>query len=1196
MYFKEIDVAGFKSFADRLQIKFDSGVTAIVGPNGCGKSNVADAIRWVLGEQSSKLLRGSSMQDVIFNGTEKRKSLSYAEVTLVFNNSDRYFNFDYDELAITRKLYRSGESEYLRNKIPCRLKDIIDLLHDSGIGRDGYSIIGQGKVEEIISSKPENRRAIFEEAAGIAKYKSKKVESERKLERVRDNLTRLRDILGELERQVEPLKKQSENAKKYLEFRNILKDLETNIYIFQYDNANQVKDKINLKLCGIVEELSNRTNELSQTNEKYSKNMDSVNNIDKLIEELHAEVLNLTVELEKQSGEVKVIKERINLITEQNTRISFDINNSKNNIIKIKAEKEFKENQLSEDEKTIDDINVEAKKSADRYLSIIDELTLSEDEKENSQKEMFVAMDKLTDIKSNSSRLMAEKIACEENLKIYDDKILILNQKLAIQKDSQIASKDATEKAKQQKQNFERLCADKEFEIDVLSKTNLDLTNEKHSLSSKIQVYENRRRLLQEMQAEFEGYAGSVKKLLKESEKNSAIKNKMVGVLASLIKVPQDLETAIEMALGNAVQNIVTTDEDNAKELINFLKENQFGRATFMPISSMRVRNLNFEDRKYINFDGCLGVANELISYDKTIEKVVSNLLGATVIVNNLDTAILLAKKSGFSFKIVTLDGDIVNPQGSLTGGSKKSEVANLISRDREIAMLGEEVEKFKALIFSNENLIKKNVLKLDGMNAELATFLKMKNESDIWFAKETEKLDNIEFALFSINEELDGINLEKTSAKEKIEFINAEINSISNLENDEKKNRKFVNETIESRQIKFVELRKERDLLVEKITDLKVKLSSLKSSNDSIKNDLERLSFEMEDENMNISELNKELEKNENTIASANEIIKVQIETTSSSEVRERLSKVKDRQANLDENKNNLQQEIKDLDLKKAEIMKEISRLSDRKYAEEMNLAKVDTDIESMQERIYEEYNLTYNTCLEFKRADFDLTAGSVELNKVKKEISRLGYVNVNAIEEFKNVNERYVELKNQMEDLELSESDLTKIIKELSVEMISRFETEFNKININFKQTFKELFGGGNASLVLTDSDNMLECGVDIIAEPPGKKLQSITLMSGGEKALTAIAILFAILKLKPMPFCLLDEIEAALDDANVDRFAQYLRRFSKETQFIVITHRKPTMELADSLYGVTMEEKGVSKIVSVKLSDAVKVVEVV
>ena len=1016
MNFNKIELFGFKSFAEKIEIKFDDGVTAIVGPNGCGKSNVGDAIRWVLGEQSSKSLRGNSMQDVIFSGTEKRRSLSYCEVTLYFNNTDRFFDIDYDELSVTRKLYRSGESEYLINKNQCRLKDIVNLFFDSGIGRDGYSIIGQGKVEEIISSKPELRRKIFEEAAGIAKFKSRKEEAERKLERTRDNLSRLRDIVGEIERQLGPLKKQAETAKKYLDFRQNLKDLEINSYIYQYENSGEVKSQITIKMNAVLEELSLRQTEIVSLNQKNNDTMEQITNLDEQIKSINNEILILTVGLEKQLGEIKLFQERINNLNSQNEKINLDLLNGENSLIKFKAEKEQKEkrkNELLEKSKILEEASGEFSNLLNNYSAL---------------------------------------------------KLSIIN---------------LTSQIKEEEQNLS-------------------------NLNAKIQVYENRHRLLVEMQSEFEGYAYAVRKLLKESEKNSFIKDKMIGILASLIKVPEKFETAIEVALGNALQNIVTTNEENAKSLINYLKSNQFGRATFLPVNSMKPRYLQPEHRRLaLTTAGCHGIASEVITFDKRIKSVVDNLLGAIVLVDNLDIAVKIAKNSQFAFKIVTLDGDVINPSGAMTGGSRKSQSVNLISRGREITDLLAEIQKAKA-DFISKNAFIKNL---------------------------TDKLDE---------------------------------------------NKKYIEE---------LEQKKNSTQITEA-----VKIAEIRTEINAIEQDFRRIELQITETEGSLRLNKQQIENNSSYILKEQENIKRLQEKNIDYANQQQLEEIRKEQENLEQNKTKYQEQLKIIDVKKEHLMQEINRINDKKYRIETELNKLETDVEATEKRIYEEYELTYNTCLEFKRSDFDFISASHQISELKREIAKLGYVNVNAIEDIKVIYERFEDMSAQVNDLEKAEQDTTKIIDELAGEMTVRFIEEFHKINANFNITFKELFGGGNANLQLVGSDNVLEAGVDIVAEPPGKKLQNITLLSGGEKALTAIAILFAILKLKPMPFCLLDEIEAALDEANVERFAQYLRRFANDTQFIVITHRKPTMELADSLYGVTMEEKGISRIVSVKLSEAI------
>ncbi len=1196
MNFKKIELAGFKSFADKIEIKFDSGVTAIVGPNGCGKSNVADAIRWVLGEQSSKNLRGTSMQDVIFNGTEKRKSLSYCEVTLTFDNTDRYFNYDYDEISLTRKLYRSGESAYLINRNECRLKDIVNLLYDSGIGKDGYSIIGQGKVEEIISSKPENRRTIFEDAAGISKFKSKKVEAERRLERTRENISRVNDIISEIERQMGPLKKQAENAKAYLQFKDELKDLEINAYIFQFENAKNVKDEINLKIKSIMDELNLVTSRLEETNAHYAQNMEKLSVIDAEIEDIHNQVLKLTIEIEQQSGEIKVIRERINNLNLQKDKINLDILNANNALLKDNAELEFKQEKKKETDQKLGELQLSYDEMSKEYLSLIDELTQKEEEASFTQQKMFDAMDKLTDIKSNFSKYQAEKLMLEENLKEAENKKTTASATRE-QKEKELKDLEINcQKLFEQKNTTAQIYADSKFRQESLQEEIRDLESEKHNILARIQVYENKKRLLEDMQNAFEGYQFAVKKLLQESKQNQHIRSKMMGVLASLITVPQKYETAIEVALGGAVQNIVTFNQEGAKDLINYLKNNQFGRATFLPISSIKSRNIAETDKKILQKNGVLGVASDLISYSSDIDNVISNLLGTTLIVENMDIAIDVSNSTTLSYKIVTLDGDVINPQGSMTGGSRKQEAANLISREREIATLGTEIQKSQALLLEKNGRIEELNKEQEFLKENLPKFLDNKNEAEISFVKENEKFMQIKNALLDMQDEIEAFDATTAHLRQRISVIEEELSSIDELENNANVSKEDATKFISERQELFSGLKQKREQLSSQMTLIKVEIATTETLLNSLSEDIIRINLDIEKQNDVLSNLNRDLQNIDETIEEGEKIIASQFEKAENSDKKRELDSIKEKQIKLDADKQYTQNRIKELDQERQNLNEEVTKVNDKKYAEEMRLAKVDTELENMQEKIYEDYSLTYETCLEYKRPDFDISFAMPEIYRIKKEIQKLGSVNVNAIDDVKVLLERYEEKTEKVNDLTKAETELTEIINDLSHEMKFRFDTAFQKINENFKVTFRELFGGGNARLELLDAESgdPLEAGVDIVAEPPGKKLQNITLLSGGEKALTAIAILFSILKLKPMPFCLLDEIEAALDDSNVERFAQYLKRFSKVTQFIVITHRKPTMELADALYGVTMEEKGVSRTVSVKLADAIKNLE--
>ena len=1192
MYFKKIEMIGFKSFADRTVIEFNGGFTAIVGPNGCGKSNVSDAIRWVLGEQSAKSLRGDNMQDVIFKGTEKRKSLSYCEVTLTFDNTDRFFNIAYDELSITRKLYRSGESEYQINKNTCRLRDITDLLFDSGIGKNGYSVIGQGKVSEIVDEKPEERRAMFEEAAGIAKFKSRKDEAERKLERTRDNLVRIDDIRGEIDRQMGPLRKQAEDAKKYLEYKGQLKDLEVNAYIYQYENASVVKEQINAKLQAIDEEMFARQTDLDNITREYAEAMDKLSAYDKEIASLNDELLRLTVELEKQEGETKVTRERINYTQKENDRINLDLTNAQTVIETCEEQEQAKNEEKTRLQERLNVLNTTYENLSAKHLQIVDEMSLSETETGESQQKIIETLGSLSDVKSNVSRLETERNLLVQNRENLEKNLKDVEEKIANIKNLSQASKETIDKTSKQFQEIKNKQEEISGRIFVTTRDIAELETERANLITQVKVYENRRKLLSEMQAEYEGYAQSVRKILKESEKNSAFSSKMVGVLASLIKVPAQFETAIEVALGNAVQNIVTYNEDGAKDLIAYLKENKFGRATFLPISSMRRRDM--DERSIAGKKGVFGVASKLISYDKKIDNVISNLLGGTVVVDTLATAVDLARDNRFSFKIVTLDGDVVSTQGSLTGGSKRSEVVNLISRQREIETLATEIDALTRKEYEMKNKIDYLKVDLNASKSSEKQILDQKNELEINLAKEQEKLEAINKDLAELEDEKNVYEMEKTSVSNKLKLIEQDLSQTNLVQNALSGNKEDADLLIKQKQEHYNQIRKERDEIVSNMTTVKVEIASCEAQIKALKEDLDRILLEKDKQLSNIESLKSHLAENEKFIASAEEMIRVQIENAKPSLAKDNLQKIRKDRENLENSKVAISASIKKLDENKTVTMEEISKVNDKKYREEANLAKVDTELEAMQERIYEEYSLTYSGCLEFRRPDFEIKEALISINKLKKDISALGYVNVHAIEDCSTLLERYNKMTTQSDDLKKAEEDLVKIIKDLSNEMLTKFNDEFEKINDSFKVVFRELFGGGNARLELTEAEDPLNAGVEIMVQLPGKAANKLSLLSGGEKTLTAIALLFSILRLKPLPFSLLDEIEAALDDANIERFAMYLKKLSSTTQFIVITHRKPTMELADCLYGVKKKKKGVSKIVSVKLADAIKQAE--
>ncbi len=1194
MNFKRIEMAGFKSFADRLEIDFDSGITAIVGPNGCGKSNVADSVRWVLGEQSSKTLRGSSMQDVIFKGTASRKSLSYCEVSLVFDNSDHTLNMEYDEIIITRKLYRSGESEYAINRTPCRLKDVVNLLHDSGVGRDGYSIIGQGKVAEIVNSKPENRRAIFEEAAGIAKFKARKIEAERKLERVHDHLTRLSDIATELERQLGPMRKQAEDAKKCLALKDELRVLEVNAYLVQCETANSRRQEVKDKIQSILEELNLKEQQLQSCNQKYDNSMSEIQKIDGDIDKIHEQVVELSVSMEKQAGETKLIQERMNFLAQQVQSKENELNQI--NIEKVETLKnlQLKQEKLQLNESKLKELQIQADRLSNEYLKVVDELTENEDEVDKNQRNLLESMDKLADIKSNLSRLKAEHEALIASSADKQNRLSILINKNNLAKKSKIEYDETTSKLNSQiNENNIKLEVIKRQLLDY-NKRKQQIVDDYQDLQTTLASFVSRHKLLSEMQTDYEGFAYSVKKLMQDAEKNKELKDKIVGVVANLIKVPEKFQTAIETSLGSAVQNIVTLDENNAKKLINYIKDNKYGRATFLPITSMKPSVLNNEYKKLLTAQSVFGVASDLIEYDKKLDNVFQSLLGSTVVVDNLDTAVKLAQNSKFAFKIVSLEGDIINPRGSMTGGSKKAEISNILGREKEIETLKIEIDKKQNKLL---NLSKENqalILKIEEANKKIEEFEKKLVTSQIEFAKNKEVSQKASLEFEETQKEVELLRLEINEINARAKAIEDEINSVDELENTIKNSKINANECINKRQSQYDLLKSKKEQYNLDNTNLKVQIATIESEIESYKEDVNNLNKDILTLDERISLITVDLAKAQDEINKEKTITNDDVNASNYYKLKDELDNAKLNLEKLNKVKQDHQVALKLIEQERVMINSDYSKVQEKKIHEEMNLQKIDDDLNSMADRILEEYELDYDGCQIYKDSEFNYQESLPRINEIKKEISKLGYVNMSAIEDIKELSTRYEEMTKEMDDDKKAEEDLLQIIKELSTEMTQKFDEAFNKINDNFTKTFRELFGGGNARLLLTESEDSLEAGVDIIAEPPGKKVTNLTLLSGGEQALTAIAILFAILKLRPMPFCLLDEIEAALDDANVERFAKYLHRFSKETQFIVITHRKPTMELADSLYGVTMEEKGVSKVVSVKLSEALTVAE--
>lgn len=1189
-----MEINGFKSFADKIEIKFGNGVTAIVGPNGCGKSNVADSMRFALGEQSSKTLRGGNMQDVIFNGTEKRKSTSFCEVSMYFDNTERIFKeLNYDEVVITRKLFRSNESEYLINKTPCRRSDIIDALRDSGVGKEGYSIIGQGKIDELISSKPEDRRSIFDEAAGISKFKAKKVEAERRLVRTRDSLSRIGDILNEKSNQLAPLTRQAQAARKYLELAEQLKNYEINIYLHQYETTTDTKKEIIARRDDIAAQMERCLKERDIAAANYEKAMNELNNTDKTIAAHHDELMTLSVALEHSSGEMSLINADISHIETANAQLMSEIAKFESDI--RAAESIIADGLRAREAKTVEYRALKAR--TDELDGACEELDRriadTEGEEKEGRRALMEAVEKLTDIKANMSKLLTEKSGLEAqiaSLKFKNDQAKVNHEAKRRTADAIKAELDGA-KAERDKLGA-KLSADMAKNNENLAKLSLN-NNQLKDVNAKYYSMSERKNLFSRLRNENGGFERSVSKLLEAAKHDEQLSQRMEGVIAKLIKVPKEYETAIEMALGGAVQNVVTRTEEEAKYIINYLKAKSFGRVTFLPMNVIRPRSVHEDLRRYLNVNGCFGVASSLVEYDPRFDSIIRYLLGTVVVVDNMDTGIAIARTTRYAFKIVTLDGDVINPHGAITGGSKKADVANVFAYDRELREMEEQLLGVRERVQSLEAEHGRITREQEALGIEIKNLSNSVHALDVKIAGHEQQYKKIVNEIGENGQEIGESDAQILSWQARVDEIAHDINSVGELENMIQSKRENAASAGEQSESAIIELKQRREEVHAQLVETKLQCAGAENEIANLDRDVQRLRENIAGYLDRIAADKAVADENAARIAAKREDIEklmLSVNDTDSKKVAD----LKRLIADFGDYKLKVQNDLNRFDAERNDLVNEYTDLSERKTEEELKLQKVDTDLEQMQQRIAEVYKLEYADCLPLRDPEFAIDEGIEEAAKLRRRIENLGHINLESIEECETVFGEYNELEKQRDDLSNAERDLMKIIADLSKEMKATFSEKFDRINENFKVIFKELFNGGTAELMLTEPEegkDELSAGVEIKAQPPQKKLQLLSLLSGGEKAMTAIAILFAILKLRPMPFCVLDEIEAALDDANVLRFAKYLKRYSQETQFIVITHRKPTMELADALYGVTMEEKGVSKIVSVKLSDAVK-----
>lgn len=1183
MHLKRLELQGFKSFADKTVLEFMPGITSVIGPNGSGKSNISDAIRWVLGEQSMKSLRGDKSYDIIFAGTQNRKSLGFAEASIVFDNTDGKLPIEYQEVTVTRKIYRTGETGYYINKTPCRLKDVLELFMDTGIGKDGYSIIGQGKIDEILSNKSEDRRHIFEEAAGIVKYRVRKLESEKKLENTKLNLLRINDILSEIEATLDPLKVQSEKARKFLDLREELKQIEIGLFLFNIDTYKEKLEQIKIDEDVLEGHNVQAEEKMEQINNLKEKLKQEINSITDEIESMQNLGFESSKQIEKINSDINVSKERIANNKENYARLEKEITENEQRKKELEEEKvqklEKKTNLFSNKEKFQKELE-EKEKELDKLTKKLSKEELEIEEKKKAQEEKVdKRYEKTADISTIDANL--------ENSKKRE-------QSLKNEISNAISELDSTRITKEEiATTFHTI----EAERNNITKSLSEIQEKRQEANEKIKQYDtilrnleqeermksSRLKFLIETEKEKEGYTRSVKALLLDCDKNAELKKGMYGALSSLIRTPKEYETAIEMALGASLQNIVTENEDDAKKLVEHLRKNNLGRATFLPIASVSGKKLEKLNEKGI--DGVIGIASDLVKVDKKYENIILSLLGRTVIVDDMENAIKLAKLNKYTFKIVTLKGDIINPSGGITGGSVQAKTVNILGRAREIEDLEKELKQIKKKIEDEQNKKDEYEKSIEQVLEEVEGLETKLKDIDIVYATDKQKLVAVEENIEKLELRLEKLKKEQEEIKTQKEQMMGQKEEI--LNEIETLNKEI--ESLTSEIDKYTALNKDNQKYIDDlnfdITNLKISVSSFDESEASIDEIVERINTDVENCNVSINNKKAQMEKveNDNTTLE-NQIIEY---TNKIEEIKKQVGNSSNK---IEDLKNERTKKNEKLSKTEEEVTTQFNIIEDLKaqiVKIDVKKTKLEQDIEAIINKMWEEYEITPNVIEEYEKPS-NIAETTKRVNSLRNEIKDLGSINIDSIEEYKQTKSRYDFMCEQRLDLENSINKLRKVISDMTSIMKEQFEKQFKAINKNFGEVFSELFGGGKAELTLVDPQNILECGIEIQVQPPGKKLQNMTLLSGGEKAFTAIALLFAILKINPAPFCVLDEIEAALDDVNVYRFADYLKRFTKTTQFLVITHRKGTMEVADTVYGITMQENGISKLLSMKLKE--------
>ena len=1184
MKLKKLELYGFKSFAQRTEIVFDEGITGIVGPNGSGKSNIGDAVRWVLGEQSAKTLRGASMSDVIFNGTQKRKPLSYCEVSLVFDNDDHALAMEAAEVMVTRRVYRNGESEYYLNRTACRLKDVVDLFRDTGIGKEGYSIIGQGRIDEILSRKSEDRRQVFEEAAGIVKFKARKEEADKKLQRTLENLERVDDILDELTKRLKPLEEQSRNARVYLELSTELKDLDLNLFLIRSDRARARLSELESELLTVQTILADTESALTDKTTRRDETQNRIDQLEEAITKARTELMECAEHVHESQKKLSALQSRRETRSENRQRIVREQEEAQERLaeiekdhVRIQADVE-KQHSLIADAEQILRATQEAAEKAQAKEKEADAAL------ETQKAAVIDQMNRLSDVRNDKTRLNTMQAQMETRLTEIEESGGALQEQEAALREALTAVEKQLETENQHQQQCQEKLAQARQASDEADTAYANLRADVEKQSADMQAAASRHNVLTEMTRDMEGYNMAVRRAMTYAKQRGLTGVK--GVLAQLMTVPQAYETAIDMALGAAQQNIVTDTEETAKELINYLRQNRLGRATFLPMSAIRGKTLYGNERNALKLPGCLGVASELVQCAPEYRGIVENLLGRTVIADNLDHGIPIMRAGNHAFRLVTLEGDVMHSGGSMTGGSAQSKVSNLLSRERELKELTAKLQTGRAELDKCRQELTQRQQTAQEKRQKVSDAVNALHQQEIAVAREQARRESVSADLNTHLQRMQETEQARVQLHQSLEDIRQQLETIEHQRTGAQGDQSAMEQKTIEMQNALVKARAEASAENDRLMVRTLQLSDLRHG----LSDLERDEAHAQQDQAQIL---REQERREQLLHEMDELDAIdendmkREEAESARRQKEQLRQESAAQA-IEQRRSQAQSDLRDILSDMENLHEAYNRDSEKLHKTELAKARIEGDQKNLQNRIWDTYKLTYAGAEEFRRMPFDEKESDRRAAELQGQIRALGTVNVGAVEEYAETKARVDDLTTQQQDLKRAEMDLRELIERLLIQMRSTFVENFSKMQGYFAETFTRLFGGGHAELKLMDPDDPLNCGIEVNAQPPGKKLQLLSLLSGGERALTAIAILFAMLKLKPTPFCILDEIEAALDDANIGYYADYLKEYSKGTQFIVVTHRKGTMERCNSLFGVAMEEQGVSRMVSVSLQD--------